>query len=151
MGDNMRNTKYDKIADKYKPKENRVKNSITAFLSGGVIGLMGELIIEILCYFFHFSRVDAGTIMIIIFIFMASLFTGLGFFDKLVNKFRCGLLIPITGFAHSMTSSSLDYKNEGLIYGIGSNMFKLAGNVIVYGIVSAWTFALIRYFIGGLG
>ena len=60
----------------------------------------------------------------------------------MVNKFRCGLLIPITGFAHSMTSSSLDYKNEGLIYGIGSNMFKLAGNVIVYGIVSAWTFAL---------
>ena len=53
----------------------------------------------------------------------------------------------ITGFAHSMTSSSLDYKKEGLIYGIGSNMFKLAGSVIIYGIVSAWFFGLIRYLI----
>lgn len=84
------------------------------------------------------ARNDAATIMIVTFIFLASLFTALGFFDKLVTKFRCGLLIPITGFAHSMTSSALDYKKEGPIYGIGSNMFKLAGSVIIYGIVSAW-------------
>ena len=87
--------------------------------------------------------------MIVIFIFTASLLTALGFFDKLVNKFKCGLLIPITGFAHSMTSAALDYKNEGPIYGIGSNIFKLAGSVILYGVVSAWFFGMIRYFIGG--
>ena len=78
---------------------------------------------------------------------MASLLTGIGIFDKLVTIFRCGLLIPITGFAHSMTSCALDYRNEGPIYGIGSNMFKLAGSVIVYGIVSAWFFGTIRYLI----
>ncbi len=97
------------------------------------------------------ARNDAATIMIVTFIFLASLFTALGFFDKLVTKFRCGLLIPITGFAHSMTSSALDYKKEGPIYGIGSNMFKLAGSVIIYGIVSAWFFGMIRYIIGGIG
>lgn len=147
----MKNTKYDKIADYHKAPEERGKNALIAFVSGGVIGLLGEGLIEILCLKFRISRQDAGTIMIVVFIFLASLGTALGFFDKLVNKFKCGLLIPITGFAHSMTSSALDYKREGLIYGIGSNMFKLAGSVIIYGVVSAWFFGMIRYIIGGLG
>lgn len=143
----MRNTKYDKIADKHKAPENRLKNFFVSFVCGGVVGLLGEAEIELLCKCFNISRIDAGTFMILTFIFFASLFTALGFFDKLVTRFRCGLIIPITGFAHSMTSSALDYKREGLIYGIGSNMFKLAGSVIVYGIVSAWFFGIIRYLI----
>lgn len=142
----MKSTRYNKIADLHKADENRVMNSVVAFISGGVIGLLGEAIIEILCHF-EMSRNDAATIMIVIFIFLASLFTALGFFDKLVTKFKCGLLIPITGFAHSMTSSALDYKEEGPIYGIGSNMFKLAGSVILYGVISAWIFGTIRYLI----
>ena len=120
-------------------------NAFVAFFSGGVVGMLGEIEIEILCHWI--SRTEANNIMILTFIFLASLFTALGFFDKWVTKMRCGLIIPITGFAHSMTSSSLDYKKEGLIYGIGSNMFKLAGSVIIYGIVSAWFFGLIRYLI----
>lgn len=144
-GGYMKNTKYNKIADKYKAPENRFLNSLLAFSSGGVIGMLGELEIELLCHWM--SRNEASNLMILTFIFLASLFTALGFFDKLVSKFRCGLIIPITGFAHSMTSSSLDYKKEGLIYGIGSNMFKLAGSVIIYGIVSAWFFGIIRYLI----
>ncbi len=146
----MRNTRYEKIADKYKAKESRISNAFAAFISGGVIGLIAEAIIELFCSF-NYSRTDAGTFMIVIFIFLGSLMTALGFFDKLVSKFKCGLLIPITGFAHSMTSCALDYKEEGPIYGIGSNMFKLAGSVILYGVVSAWFFGTIRYIIGGLG
>lgn len=142
----MKSTKYNKIADMHKADENRIMNAFVAFISGGIVGLMGELIIEILCRY-EMSRNDASTIMIVTFIFIASLFTALGFFDKLVTKFKCGLLIPITGFAHSMTSSALDYKEEGPIYGLGSNMFKLAGSVILYGIVSAWIFGTIRYLI----
>lgn len=141
----MKNTKYNKIADKYIAPANRISNLFFAFTSGGIIGLLGELEIEILCHWM--SRVDANNIMILTFIFLASLFTALGFFDKLVSKFKCGLIIPITGFAHSMTSSSLDYRKEGFIYGIGSNMFKLAGSVIIYGIISAWFFGIIRYLI----
>lgn len=150
-GDLMRNIKYERVADLHKAKEEKVKNAILAFLSGGIIGLAGEGIIEVLCLKLHLSRNDAATYMIVIFIFLASLFTAMGFFDKLVTKFRCGLLIPITGFAHSMTSSCLDYKSEGPIYGIGSNMFKLAGSVILYGVMAAWLFGMIRYLIGGIG
>ena len=147
----MRNTKYDRIADNHKAKENRWKNAILAFLSGGMIGFLGEGMIELLCSFFSLSRVDSSSIMITTFIFIACFLTAIGIFDRLVHIFRCGLLIPITGFAHSMMSSSLDYKGEGPIYGIGSNMFKLAGSVILYGVVSAWIFGMIRYLMGGIG
>lgn len=147
-GDSMRNTKYNRIADRHKAQESRLLHFILAFVSGGFLGLLGEGMMEVLCSF-SFSRSDASTIMIVTFIFFASLFTALGFFDRLVTIFRCGFLIPITGFAHSMTSSALDYKKEGFIYGIGSNMFKLAGSVIVYGVVSAWFFGMIRYILEG--
>ena len=145
----MRNTKYEKVADMHKAKENRGRNALIAFFVGGIVGLLGEGIIELLCYYTHISRSSAGTIMIVIMIFTASLSTALGFFDKLVTKFKCGLLIPITGFAHSMTSAALDYKKEGPIYGIGANIFKLAGSVILYGIMAAWLFGMIRFLLGG--
>ena len=144
----MKNVKYDRTADLYKADEHRVRNFFLAFLVGGLVGFLGELIIEILINEFHISRSDASTFMIMFFIVFASLCTALGFFDKWVTKFKCGLLIPITGFAHSMTSAAMDYKNEGPIYGIGSNIFKLAGSVILYGGVSAWIFGMIRYLIG---
>lgn len=140
---------YKKIADMHKAEESRGKNALVAFIVGGIVGMFGEGIIELLCCLYHISRTEASTFMIIIMIFIASLSTALGFFDKLVTKFKCGLLIPITGFAHSMTSAALDYKKEGPIYGIGSNIFKLAGSVILYGVVAAWFFGMIRFLIGG--
>lgn len=145
----MKNERYERIVNQNKAVEERGKNALIAFLVGGLVGAIGEIIIEVICYYFKLSRNDSATIMIVIIIFIASLCTALGFFDKLVTKFKCGLLIPITGFAHSMTSATLDYKKEGPISGFGSNMFKLAGSVILYGVVSAWFFGMIRYFIGG--
>ena len=145
----MKNERYERVVNQNKAVEERGKNALIAFLVGGLVGAIGEIIIEVICYYFKLSRNDSATIMIVIMIFIASLCTALGFFDKLVTKFKCGLLIPITGFAHSMTSATLDYKKEGPISGFGSNMFKLAGSVILYGVVSAWFFGMIRYFIGG--
>lgn len=145
----MKNVKYEKIVDSNKPVETRFQNAIVAFIVGGLVGMLGEGIIELLCYYFKISRSEASTYMSVMLIFVASLCTALGFFDKLVTKFKCGLLIPITGFAHSMTSATLDYRKEGPISGFGSNMFKLAGSVILYGVVSAWFFGIIRYLIGG--
>lgn len=145
----MKNKKYEIIASYHQAQNNKIKNAFIAFFIGGLIGLLGEVIIELLCYYAHISRNSAGTIMIVILIFLASLSTALGFFDKLVTKFKCGLLIPITGFAHSLTSAALDYKKEGPIYGLGANIFKLAGSVILYGIVAAWFFGLIRYLLRG--
>lgn len=145
----MENLTYKKIVDSNKAKETRFRNAMLAFFVGGFVGFLGEAIIEILCYYFKISRTEASSYMTVILIFIASLSTAIGFFDKLVTKFKCGLIIPITGFAHSMTSATLDYKKEGPISGFGSNMFRLAGSVILYGVISAWVFGIIRYLIGG--
>ena len=145
----MINKKYDEIVERHKPTEQRSKNSLIAFLIGGLVGAIGEGLIQIYCSIWHISRTVSSVYMIITLIFIAALATAIGFFDKWVNFARCGLLIPITGFSHSMMSAALEYKREGPIFGIGSHTFKLAGSVIVYGVVSAWTFGLIRLIIGG--
>ena len=141
---------YNKIVMNHKPKEHRVKNAIVSFTIGGLVGLLGEFLLELYSYYLNISSSDAAIFMMITLIFLASLFTALGFFDKLVNFCRCGLIIPITGFAHSMTSAAIEFKREGYVTGLGANIFKLAGTVILYGIVSAYIFGIIRYFIGGL-
>ena len=87
--------------------------------------------------------------MVLIVIFLSSLFTALGFFDNWVNKCKCGLIIPTTGFAHSVASSALEYKKDGLITGLGSNFFKLAGSVILYGIISAFILVIVKVIFSG--
>ena len=140
---------YEKIVMNHKPKEHRIKNAFIAFIIGGIVGLIGQGLLDLYTYYLNISTNDAAVFMIITLIFIASLFTALGFFDKMVNFARCGLIIPITGFAHSLTSAAIEFKREGYVTGLGANIFKLAGTVILYGIVSAYIFGIIRYLIMG--
>ena len=121
----MNKEEYAKLVKKYTPSEEKLKHALIAFLVGGIIGILA-------CFIYA----NVWTLLIII--ALASLFTGLGFFDNWVSFTRCGLVIPITGFAHSVTSAALEYKKDGLITGLGANIFKLAGSVILYGIISAF-------------
>ena len=146
----MERVEYKKIVDKYTKKENILINSIISFIIGGLMGLLGNFLVDKYMCFFDVSKTIASTLMIITLVFIGCLFTALGFFDDMVGFARCGLIIPITGFAHSMASASLEYKKEGLITGIGMNMFKLAGSVILYGIVAAFFVGLIRLMVGAL-
>lgn len=145
----MKEKIYNEIVKKHSAKENKLLNIIKAFVIGGLIGLFGNFLINFYSTILNISTSEAGVYMISTLIFLACLFTALGFFDKFVNFARMGAIIPITGFAHSIQSAALDYKNEGFIYGFGSNMFKLAGSVILYGILGAYVFGCIRYLIGG--
>ncbi len=144
----MEKKDYKRIVDSNKPKETRVANSVIAFLVGGFMGVFAVLLSDFYEIVFDVSTKDANSFMLLTFIILACLFTALGFFDKLVSIFRCGLIIPITGFAHSMMSAGMEYRKEGLVTGIGSNAFKLAGSVILYGVVAAWFFGTIRYILG---
>ena len=145
----MNRERYKELTNKIIPKEDKVKNGLTAFFIGGLIGFLGQLIVFVLEKAFNVPYKDATSIMIVILIFLASLFTALGFFDNWMTKAKAGLLLPTTGFAHSVSSSALDYKKEGLITGLGSNFFKLAGSVILYGILSAFILVIVRVIIGG--
>lgn len=141
---------YDKIVMNHQPKETKAQNAVIAFITGGIMGVIGQLLVEFYSYYLDISTSDAAVFMIITLIFFASLFTALGFFDKWVKFARCGLIIPITGFAHSMTSAAIEYKKEGYVTGLGANMFKLAGTVILYGVVSAYIFGILRIIIMGV-
>lgn len=141
---------YNNLVLKHTPKEKKLKNAIIAFLIGGLMGVIGEVLVDFYSYYLNIPKSSASIFMIITLIFLASLFTALGFFDKWVSFSKCGLIIPITGFAHSMTSSAIEYKREGFVTGLGANMFKLAGTVILYGVVSSYIFGFIRLIIGGV-
>lgn len=145
----MEKKEYKKIVDKHKPTETRVQNAVISFLIGGLMGVIGQGLIDFYSSWLDISTKDASTFMLVTLVFIASLFTALGFFDKWVTFAKCGLIIPITGFAHSMTSAGIEYRKEGPIYGLGMNIFKLAGSVILYGIVAAWIFGTIRYLLMG--
>ena len=145
----MERLEYKKIVDKHTKSGNKFRNSCIAFLIGGFMGVLGNFLVDVYSYYFNLSSKDASVFMIITLVFLGCFLTCLGFFDKWVNFAKCGLIVPITGFAHAMMSAALEYRKEGLVTGIGSNMFKLAGSVIIFGVVSAYIFGLLRILIMG--
>ena len=145
----MNREEYKKLVKKYEPKKNNCISLLMAFLVGGLIGFLGQVIVNVLISSFDVAKLDAYVWSCIIIIGSASLLTALGFFDSWVGKVKAGLIIPTTGFAHSVTSSALDYRKEGLITGVGANIFKLAGSVILYGVISAFFLCLLEVIIHG--
>lgn len=141
----MDKKEFDRIAEELKPKGESIKHCINAFLYGGSIGIIGQVLLEFYMNIFQCTQKEAIPMMTITLVLIASLLTGLGVYDNIAKYAGAGTFIPITGFANSMTSSALDSKSEGLIFGIGSNMFKLGGTVITYGIVSSSLLGVIRY------
>ncbi len=139
----MNKKQYEKIVKKHTPKEDRFINALSAFIFGGLLGVLAEAITKLLRVIFNLTVLDATVWMMIVFIFTACLLTALGVFDKLTTFFKAAIIIPITGFAHSVTSAALDYKQDGLIQGVGSNCFKMAGSVILYGVISAFILVII--------
>lgn len=141
--------KYNEIVKKHTPHEDRLKNALITFFSGGLIGMLSELLLRGYVIWFNIPRKEAGVMVILTLIIIASILTAIGIFDTWVSVLKSALIIPITGFAHSMTSAALEYRKEGFVLGIGANIFKLAGTVILYGIVSVYVFGLIRLLILG--
>lgn len=146
----MKNEMYDEIVKKYTPKEDILKNAIITFLAGGTIGALSELLLVCYSTLLNIPRKESGVLVILTLIFISSILTACGVFDVCVSKLKSALIIPITGFAHSITSAALDYRKEGLVVGIGANIFKLAGTVILYGVVSVYIFGLLRLILGGM-
>ena len=148
-GDNMNNEQYNEFIKKYTPKPKVLENAFVSFFAGGLLGAFSELLLELYQMWLHLPRKESGVLVILTLITAASILTALGIFDIFVTKLKSALIIPITGFAHSMTSAALEYKTEGFVLGIGANIFKLAGTVILYGVVSVYLFGLIRLVITG--
>ena len=146
----MLHKEYDNLVKEKIKSKNRIKNACCAFVFGGLVALLAQGIFDIY-ELFDIKDSTNITLTLITIIFLASLSTGLGLFDTFARIAGAGSFIPITGFSNALTSSSIEGRSEGPIYGIGSNMFKLAGSVLVYGIVASFITNIIRYVIVLIG
>lgn len=148
MEDKKRNEAYNKYVSAKIPKTRAWPTLFNSFWVGGVICLIGQGINDlILLWFPYLSQQSAWAYTLIVLIFIAAFLTGIGVYDQIGKFAGGGSIVPITGFSNSITSPSIEFKSEGIIYGICVKMFTIAGPVIVFGVVSSMLVGFIYWII----
>ena len=142
---------YNELVDNMEPKRPILKNCVRAFLVGGIICTIGQILQVFFMTYFNFDEKTAVSPTTLVLIFTSALLTGLGIYDHLAQWAGAGSAVPITGFANSIASASIEHKSEGFVLGVAGNMFGLAGAIIVYGVFSAFIVATIKITIKWLG
>lgn len=144
---------YQDLQQEKETKRPVVKNCVRAFLVGGLICFIGQCISYFYIYFFNFTEQTAGNPTVGTMVFISMLLTGFGVYRRIAQIGGAGSAVPVTGFGNAVISAAIEHRSEGLVLGVGGNIFKLAGSVIVFGVVSAFVVALIKMLIitwGGL-
>lgn len=143
---------YQDYVKQVTPKKNLWLQTAKAFLVGGFICVIGQGIIWIGINQFGLDKELAGTWCSVLLVLTSVILTGLNWYGPIVKFGGAGALVPITGFANSVSSAAIEYKREGQVFGIGSKIFTIAGPVILYGIVTSWFLGLLhflwKYFVG---
>lgn len=135
---------YQALSQQIAPKRPVIKNCCRAFVAGGLICVLGQLIQWGLMAGFDMTEEAAATPATAILILIATILTAAGVYDNIAQWAGAGSAVPVTGFANGITSAALEYRSEGFVLGVGCNMFKIAGPVIVYGVVASFIAALIQ-------
>lgn len=139
---------YKDIAKKHEPPRKVMANCVKAFLIGGLICLIGQGVQQFFISMFHMDTRQASNPTVAVMILISVILTSLGVYDKIAQWAGAGSAVPVTGFANSMCSAALEHRPEGLVLGVGANMFKLAGSVIVFGVVAAFLIGLVHVIFG---
>jgi len=137
---------YGEMVKAASPGSTVVTNCIKAFLVGGSICALGQIVQNILLRI-GLVREDASLVTASLLIVAATLLTAVGLYNKLGKHAGAGSFVPITGFANAIAAPAIEHKKEGLVLGVGAKMFVIAGPVIVYGLVSSVIVGLIYYFV----
>lgn len=138
---------YKKAVEKMAPKSPCLKNCVFAFLFGGGICVLGQILFDVYNRFTSYDEQSIYTLVTITLIFIAAFLTGIGVFDNIAKHAGAGTLVPVTGFANAVVSPAIDTKAEGLILGVGAKIFTVAGPVILYGILSGTVYGIILWVI----
>ncbi|CAH1207333.1 MULTISPECIES: stage V sporulation protein AC [Paenibacillus] len=146
--DTMTPQDYEKLSKPFVPSRPVFKNCIRAFLSGGLICVLGQGIQEAFMAIFDMTSREASSPTVAVLILISVILTSFGVYDKLAQWCGAGTAVPVTGFANSMCSAALEHRAEGLVLGVGGNMFKLAGSVIVFGVVAAFVVGVVYAIMG---
>ena len=143
---NCQNQNYLDYVHSISPRTNEKRSLFRAFLVGGIICSIGQTIRYILEIFVGLSGDELAGFVSMIMIFLGSLLTGLGVYDRIGKFAGGGSIVPITGFANSVVSPAMEFKTEGYIYGTAAKMFVVAGPIIVFGVASSILVGLLYYF-----
>ncbi|WP_456271782.1 stage V sporulation protein AC [Bacillus sp. AK031] len=135
---------YEKLEQKHETKRPVLINCIKAFFVGGFICMIGQVVTYFYIYFFNFTEQTAGNPTVATMVFFSMLLTGFGIYDHIGQFAGAGSAVPVTGFGNAVISAAIEHRTEGLVLGVGGNIFKLAGSVIVFGVFSAFIIALIK-------
>ena len=140
------NEYYKSLIKKHSGKSPIFKNCLLSFLVGGFICFIGQWLFFFYSYL-GINEKNAYVLVTVTFIFISSLSTAFGFFDKIARHSGAGTLLPVTGFSNSVTSSAIDSRSEGFILGVGKGIFTVAGPVILYSTISGTLYGLIYYLV----
>lgn len=138
-----REQKYQKMVQTHAPKPPIWRHVLLAFLVGGAICLVGQIVLDVFIGFERTQLESAATTLAAM-IFIGALLTGFGVYDEIAEIGGAGAAVPITGFANTIVAAAMDFRREGPILGMGAKMFVIAGPVLVYGILSAFIVSLIK-------
>lgn len=142
---------YQDFAHAREPKRPILANCIKAFVVGGLICTIGQGIQWIFMTFLNFDEKTASNPTVAVLIFLSVLLTSFGVYDHIAQWGGAGTAVPVTGFANTIASAALEHKSEGYVLGVGGNMFKIAGPVIVYGVFSAFVVVIVKVIFKMLG
>ena len=146
---NISNKQYEIMVKKATPNSELFKDMIKAFAVGGIICVIGQLITD-LYIMLDIGKEDSAALTSASLIFIGALLTALGVYDKIAFIGKAGTLVPITGFANSIVSPAMEYKTEGMVPGVGTKMFTIAGPVLVYGISASVIYGILYRLFGGV-
>ena len=148
MDKNKRNTNYNLYVESKLPKTKAWPSLLKAFFLGGLICDIGQGLFDMYSYFFpNLAESEVSTCMLMTIIFITCLLTGIGIYDVIGTWGGAGSVIPITGFSNSISSPAIEFKKEGIIYGICVKMFTIAGPVIVCGVVGSIVCGFVALFV----
>lgn len=142
---------YKKFAQAREPKRPILRNCIVAFLVGGFICLLGQFISDFFLWNFDFTEETVGNPTAAVLIIISVILTAFGAYDSIAQWAGAGTAVPVTGFANAIASAAIEHRTEGFVLGVGGQMFKLAGSVIVFGVFSAFVVALLKTIFTMLG
>ncbi len=140
----MSKEEYSRLVKEKSPKSPTLKNCTFAFVVGGLICSLGEVLTKVYTSL-SLPEEEAKTLTSVSLIFLGVLLTALGVFDNIAKHAGAGTLLPITGFANAVSSPAIEFKSEGFILGVGAKMFTIAGPVIVYGVSASVVYGVIYW------
>ena len=143
----MTNKEYFDMTKKASPGSKSVKNCLNAFWVGGLICLLGQLLLDLYENVLKMEQNPASTLVSMSLITISIILTALGLYQKIAKFAGAGTLVPITGFANAMSSPAIEFKPEGHVLGIGTNLFSIAGPVIVFGVVASVAYGIVIFIV----